>query len=47
MYIFQKPNPIIFGYTFGVEKAKTKPNNCFTIDFRPKIINMARKTLKK
>ena len=31
---------------FKWEKPKTKSNNCFIIDFKPKIINMARKTIK-
>ena len=32
---------------FKWEKPKTKSNNnCFIIDFTPKIINMARKTIK-
>ena len=26
---------------------KTESNNCFIIDFKPKIINMARKTMTK
>ena len=31
---------------FKWEKPKTKSNNCFTIDFKPKVINMARKSIK-
>ena len=27
-------------------KPKTKSNNCFIIDFKPKIIKMARKTIR-
>ena len=28
------------------EKPRTKSDNCFTIDFKPKIIKIARKTIK-
>ena len=31
---------------FKWEKPKTKSNNCFIIDFKPKIIDMASKTIK-
>ena len=31
---------------FKWEKPKTQSNNCFIIDFKPKIINMARRTIK-
>ena len=31
---------------FKWQKQKTKSNNCFIIDLKPKIINMARKTIK-
>ena len=31
---------------FKWKKRKTKSNNCFIIDFKPKITNMARKTIK-
>ena len=30
---------------FNWKKPKTKSNNCFILDFKPKIINMARKKI--
>ena len=35
-----------FSIHFKWEKPKTKSNNCFIIDLKPKIINMAHKTIK-
>ena len=42
----KKPNPIIVLLYIKWKKPKTKSNNCFIIDFKPKIINVARKTIK-
>ena len=35
-----------FTIHFKWKKTKTKSNNCFILDFKPKIINIARKTIK-
>ena len=47
LHITIKAHPrIVLLYISSGKKPKTKSNNCFIRDFKPKIINMARKTIK-
>ena len=39
-------NKIVLLYISSEKKTNTNSNNCFIVDFKPKIINVARRTIK-
>ena len=46
LHITKTKSTNCFIIQFKSKKPKTKSNNCFIIVFKPKIVNMARKTIK-